>query len=134
MPKYPFLSEEWMNEARTIREEYAAGASVAHSVRMNLNITDVPGRTEMVKAHLDTSSGEVRMELGHIENPEVTVTLDEATAKAIFIEGNSQAGMQAFMSGKIKVQGDLTRLLVMQQAAPDSTALEVQQRLKDITC
>ena len=33
--------------------------------------------------------------------------------------GNPQAGMQAFMAGKIKVQGDMTKLMAMQQGAPD---------------
>ena len=67
---------------------------------------------------MDTSSGEMEMDTGHIEDPDVTVTLDYATAKAIFVEGNPQAGMQAFMSGKIKVAGDMTKLMAMGNAAP----------------
>ena len=32
----------------------------------------------------------------------------------MFIEGNQQAAMQAFMSGQIKVEGDMTKLMAMQ--------------------
>ena len=62
------------------------------------------------------------MDLGELENPDLTVTVDYATAKAIFVEQNPQAGMQAFMAGKIKVQGDMTKLMAMQQSAPGSGA------------
>jgi len=41
--------------------------------------------------------------------------------------------MQAFMAGKIKVQGDMTKLMAMQQTAPDPGAVELAQKIKDMT-
>jgi putative sterol carrier protein len=73
------------------------------------------------------------MDLGHIEGEDLTVTVDFATAKAIFIEGNPQAGMQAFMAGKIKVQGDMTKLMAMQSGAVDPAAAEVAAKIAEIT-
>ena len=41
--QYPFLSDEWLEAAKKIREENAgASAPPAHAVRMNQVITDVP--------------------------------------------------------------------------------------------
>jgi hypothetical protein len=132
--KHPFLSDEWLAEAKNIREEFKGKTPpVAHTVKMNQIITDVPFGDGTVEAHMDTSSGELEMDLGHVETPDVTVTLDYATAKAIFVEGNPQAGMQAFMAGKIKVQGDMTKLMAMQSGAPDPSAQEVAKRIADIT-
>jgi putative sterol carrier protein len=134
MARYPFLSDEWMTEAKKIREEFRGqGAPSAHTVRMNQIITDVPFGTGTLDAHMDTSSGEMEMDLGHIDNPDVTVTLDYATAKAIFVEGNPQAGMQAFMAGKVKVSGDMTKMMAMQSGAPDPAAQSVAARIADIT-
>ncbi len=135
MPTYPFLSDEWIEAARAIREDYRAQAPpVTTAIRMNQVITDVPFGTGTLEAHLDTSSGELEMELGHLDKADTTVTLDYATARAIFVEGDQQAAMQAFMSGKIKVQGDMTKLMAMQQqGSPDPAALEVVVRIKDIT-
>ena len=134
MPTYPFLSDEWMEEAKKIREEYRGKAQPpAHKMKMNQIITDVPFGEGTMNAHMDTSSGELEMDMGHIDDPEVTVTLDYATAKAIFVDGNPQAGMQAFMAGKIKIQGDMTKLMAMQQGAPDPVAQEVAQKIKEIT-
>jgi putative sterol carrier protein len=132
--KYPFLSDDWMVAARKIQEEYAGkGSPTPHQVRMNLVITEAPGRDEPVEAHMDSTSGELKLEQGHLDNPDLVVTTDAATAKAIFVEGNPQAGMQAFMAGKVKVQGDMTKLMAMQTAAPDPVAVEVQQRLAAMT-
>jgi len=132
--QYPFLSDEWMEEAKKIREEYRGkGTPPAHKVKMNQVITDVPFGEGTINAHMDTSSGEMEMDMGHLDDAEVTVTVDYATAKAIFVDGNPQAGMQAFMAGKIKVQGDMTKLMAMGQAAPDPTAAEVAAKIKEIT-
>ena len=136
MAKHPFLSDEWMDEARKIREEYrgkAAAAAPHQQVKMNQVITEVPFGDGTIKAHMDSTSGEMEMDLGHLDQADLTVTLDYATAKAIFVEGNPQAGMQAFMAGKIKVEGDMTKLMAMQGGAPDPTTLEVAKRIKEIT-
>jgi putative sterol carrier protein len=132
--KHAFLSEEWMDEARKIREEYRGkGSAPAHTMKMNQIITDVPFGDGTINAHMDTSSGEMEMDMGHLDDAELTVTIDYETAKAIFVEQNPQAGMQAFMAGKIKVQGDMTKLMAMQQGAPDPTAQEVAAKIKEIT-
>ena len=134
MAKYAFLSEEWVAEAHEVREEFKGKvAPPAHKVKMNLVITEVPHGEGTINAHMDTSGDEMVMELTHIEGEDLTVTLDFATAKAIFIEGNPQAGMQAFMAGKIKVQGDMTKLMAMQSGVVDPAAAEVAAKIAEIT-
>lgn len=135
MPKYKFLSEEWIEEAKRIRSEMEGEAPApAHEVRMNQIITDVPFGDGEVQAHMDTSGGEMKMDLGHIENPDLTVTLDYDTAKALIVDNNPQAGMQAFMAGKVKVQGDMTKLMAMQQSGgSDEVAAKVAAAIQEIT-
>jgi putative sterol carrier protein len=131
---YQFLSDEWMAEARKIREEYRGRTTPpAHAIRMNQVITEVPFGDGIVNAHMDTSAGDVEMDIGHLDTAEVTVTLDYDTARAIFVDQNPQAGMQAFMAGKIKVQGDMTKLMAIQAGTPDPTAAEIANRIKAIT-
>ena len=131
---YEFLTEEWMTEAKRLRDEAGSPASPpAHVIRMNQVITGAPFQDEDIHAFMDTSDGELKMELGELENPDLTVTVDYDTAKAIFVEQNPQAGMQAFMAGKIKVQGDMTKLMAMQSASPDPVAAEIAGKIKAIT-
>lgn len=135
-PPYPFLSDEWIAEARQIRADHAGGGiAVPAVVKINQLITEVPFGEEDVKAHMDTSSGELVMELGHVDDPDVTLTLDYDTARAIFVDGTAQAAMTAFMQGKVRVEGDLAKLIAtLQQVSPTAfDASEVQRRIKAVT-
>jgi hypothetical protein len=132
--RFPFLSDEWIAEAAKIRDQYSGRIEAGEFViRINQVITDVPFGEGALDAHMDSSSGVMEVGQGHLENPDVTVTTDYETARAVFIDGDSQVAMQAFMAGKIKVQGDLAKLLVAQQSPPNPVAGEVQQRLRDLT-
>jgi SCP-2 sterol transfer family len=134
MPQFPFLSDEWVAEARNIRQEFdGKAAPVPHQMRMNLVITEVPFGDSDIDAHLDTSGGRLELETGHIDPVDLKVTLDYATAKAILVEGNPQVGMQAFMAGKVRVEGDMAKLMMLQGAPPDETSQEVAKRLREIT-
>jgi hypothetical protein len=51
-----------------------------------------------------------------------------------FVEGDQQAGMQAFMSGQIKVEGDMAVMMQMQGAGPPSPEGQaLRDRIKAIT-
>jgi hypothetical protein len=137
VPTYPFLSDEWIAEARRIREElHDESQAVDNPVRINQVITEVPFGTGEIRSHIDTTSGVLEMELGHLEIADVSMTLDYQTAKAIFVDGTREAAMQAFMAGKVRVQGDLTKLIVAMQdqnAPLTPSAGELAQRIKAIT-
>jgi hypothetical protein len=136
MPRHPFLSDEWIEEAREIRAQAAAdgtSASVPHAVRMNLVINEVPFASGSLDAHIDTTSGAVELDSGHIDPSDLKVTVDYDTARSILVDGNSQVAMQAFMTGKIKVEGDVGKLIDLQTAAPGPNAQVLAQRLRDIT-
>ena len=93
MPSYPFLSDEWMDEARKIRAEYEGKTPpIAHSVRMNLVVTAVPFSEDDILAHMDTSSGELILEVGHLTDQDLKVTVDYDTAKAILDRGQPAGG------------------------------------------
>ena len=134
--QYEFLTPEWLDAAKRLYDEMPKPTNPpAHVIRMNQVITDAPfNGGEEIKVHLDTSDGEVKMEQGHLDGPDLTVTVDWATAKAIFVEQNPQAGMQAFMAGKIKVQGDMTKMMAMQQGGPpDPNAQALAVAIKEMT-
>ena len=133
MAQYPFLSDEWVDEARKIRQEYEGRAgTMAHQMKMNLVITEVPFGDGPIDAHLDTTDGNLKLETGHIDPADLKVTLDYATAKAILVEGNPQVGMQAFMAGKVRIQGDMTKLM-MAQAGGQGGNPQLTEALQSIT-
>ena len=132
---HPFLSEAWMDAARSIRAKYADQVpEVEADLRINQVVTDVPFGDDQVTSHLDTTSGSVVMELGLLDDADVTVTTDYETAKALFVYQDPAVAMQSFMNGKIKVQGDMMKLMAMQTSLPANDFTEkIAQEIKDIT-
>ena len=134
MATYLFLSDEWLDEARSIRAEYEGRTgSIDHAVRMNLVVVEVPFGEGAVHAHVDTSTGELVLDIGHIEPVDLKITIGYDIARALIVEGNPQAGLQAFMQGKIKVEGDIAKLMALQSANPDPTAAEIAARIQAMT-
>jgi putative sterol carrier protein len=91
---------------------------------MNQVITKVPFGNGDITSHIDTSSGVLVMDLGHLDEPDLTVTTDYETAHKVFFDQDPQAGMQAFMSGRIKVEGDVSKMLMMPSVMPVSDLAE----------
>ena len=132
---HPFLSEEWITEARIIRAKYEGQVpKLPITIRMNQVITKVPFGNGDIQSHIDTSTGVLVMDLGHIDKPDLTVTTDYETAHKVFFDQDPQAGMQAFMSGRIKVEGDVSKMLMMPSVMPASDlADQVAAEIRSIT-
>ena len=132
---YPFLSQEWMTAARAIRLKYhGKTVKITQSIKMNQVVTGVPFDGGTVHSFLDTTSGEVVMNLGSLPDADVTITTDYQTARKIFLDQDPTAAMLAFMSGLIKVDGDIVKMMAMQTVIPqDDIGKEVAQEILSIT-
>ena len=131
----PFLSDTWIENARALRDEFDDQIPAPPmAVKMNVVVTDIGHRDDgQLDGHIDTSGGEVIIENGHLDKPELTVTVDYATAKAAFVTRDPQAVMQAFFAGKILVEGDVSRLMALQAEQPNEAAIEMYKRLSAMT-
>ena len=132
---HPFLSPEWIAAAKGVRTKYAdQAARVTTSIRLNGVVTDTPFGAEPLNIALDTSSGTIFLELGSLENPDLTITTDYQTAQKIFVEQDQAGAMQAFMGGRIKVQGDMMKLMALQTQMPDDEiARQISHEINDLT-
>lgn len=127
--KHPFLSDEWFAIVERLVEEHGADAGANANVLVNLTVTDTPFGEER-HMHMGTRDGVGRWGIGHADGADVTLTTDYATAKDVFVSGNPQAGMQAFMAGKVKVQGDMAKLMASQTGGGNPA---LQQAIQGIT-
>lgn len=128
---YDFLSDEWMAAAREIREKYDGELpDVTIEVRINQIITDVPFGDGVINAYIDTSNGSLDLELGELAEPDAVLMVDYATAKAMVVDRDPQVVMQSFLEGRIRVQGDMMKIMAMQATAAAHDT-EVAERLAD---
>ena len=131
---HDFLSDGWFDAVKQLRDKYADEApKMPHSIRMNQVITAAPFTDDDIKIFMDTSDGTMVMDKGELENADLTLTTDWETARKIFVEQDQAAGMQAFMSGKIKVQGDMMKMMQMNAVPPDDFAKKIANEIKDLT-
>ncbi len=132
---YTFLTDEWMEAARALREQYADRLpEVTIEVKINQVVTDVPFGDGTIHAYIDSSDGNLDLELGELDQPDVTLTTDYETAKAMVVDQDPAVVMQSFMAGKITVQGDMMKLMAMQTAVPSNEAsAELAAELRAIT-
>jgi hypothetical protein len=113
-----FLSAEWVKAVREIRDEYASHVPDVElpAVRVNLAVTGAPASVDpegVVHAHADTSAGAARglvLELGALPEPDLTLSVDYDTAYALLVDQRPNAFIAAFLTGKIKIAGDVQRL------------------------
>jgi len=116
--KHQFLSDAWFASAEQLIREHAPEAPPTNLV-MNLEVADGDNK---ILFFMGAKDGETLFGKGTAEGADLTMSTDIDTARAVFVSGDQQAGMQAFMSGKVRVQGDMTKLM-MQGASGGNTAL-----------
>jgi hypothetical protein len=130
---HAFLSDEWIEAAKAIRDKYRSEVpGNLPKVKMNQIITDVPFGDGTLHTHIDTSTGDLRIDHGHLPEASTTIVTDYATARSLLLDQDPAAAMAAFMAGKIKIQGDPTPLLAV-QVAPDEVTKQVAREILAIT-
>jgi len=125
----PFLSDAWLEDVKKIAAEAGGGGMMPPTAEINMVVTGGPEGDK----ELHVAGGQFNS--GLLESAPTKLTLPFDVAKDMFINGNQQAAMQAFMSGKIKVEGDMTKLMAMQGgASPDPAAAEaLQKKILEVT-
>jgi putative sterol carrier protein len=126
--KYPFLSDAWFDAADKIIKDNAPAAPPTTNLVMNLEVTS---GEDLIKFHMGAKDGETLFGKGERDGADITMSTDIDTAREVFVSGNPQAGMQAFMSGKIRVQGDMMKMMTAQASGGGTPDLSKQ--LQDIT-
>ena len=110
-----FLSAEWISALHEVASGDAALAD--HTANIGLVIEQrvtMGGDGAPVLFHLSFDHGEVTVAAGPATNATVTFTQTEATARAIAM--GTASAQRAFMTGELRVGGDLRALVDTQEA------------------
>ena len=126
---HDFLSDDWFAEAKKLRDaaNLPAPSGPAADMKLNIVVTGAPGGDKEVHV-LAGEFGE-----GLLSDAPTKLTVPYEVAKKTFIDNDQQAGMQAFMQGQIKVEGDMSKLMAMQTQQPSAEQAELQKKIAAIT-
>jgi hypothetical protein len=124
-----FLTDGWFDETEKIRTELDPPVpDVVKDLVINLLVKNGPDGD--IEAKLEAG----RFVKGQAADAPTKLTLQYDLARKMFIEQDQQASMQAFMSGEILVEGDMTKLMAMQAGGvPSEEAVKLQARIQEMT-
>lgn len=107
-----FLSDEWLSEVenRLNTHEGFQNAAKGQAATLQQEVNGAPDGD--VKYGFILSDGKVQLVRGQIDAPEATITQDYETAVAL--SKGELNGQAAFMSGKLKIGGNLMKMMTLQ--------------------
>ncbi len=105
MTTYTFLSEEWLDAARSVKTRHEGDPVDQEGLTVNSTITGVPFGDGTLELH--SSHGPViGWTAGHVADAEVSIRLDYATARELVLDDSPNALERALGSGDIDISGD----------------------------
>jgi putative sterol carrier protein len=109
-----FLTEEWANDVTRALNNHEGFKNAIGGADLAIQFGTEDGPDGDVDYYLNSSGGTTNVAIGSLEDPDVTVRQSYDTAVAISKgELNTQT---AFMTGKLKVSGNLAKLMMHQSA------------------
>jgi hypothetical protein len=107
---YPFLSDAWFDAVESLRDKAPAAPEEVAEIAVNMVVTGGP---EGDRA-LHFAAG--RFDRGMVDGAPTTVTVPHRVARAMLVDLDPEVAITAFMTGEIRVEGDLTKLMELQQS------------------
>lgn len=129
MNQHAFLTDEWFAAVKELVT--AAGnlevppALAALSVNV---VIEMPDGTEKPAALVD-----MVLRSGHLRSAATTMYLETPLARKLFIDGDNMAGLFAFMSGDMRVEGDVSMMGVIQGEAPSPKMRALAEKIREVT-
>jgi hypothetical protein len=131
--KHPFLSDEWFAVVEKLVEDEGSEMPGQIDMVMNVVVTETPFGDER-HLHISSRKGRGHVGIAHAPDADATVTTDYETAKGIFTSGDPYSVVLAFMNGKVRIQGDLAKVMAAQAAGgPNATNVALLEAIQGIT-
>ena len=123
-----FLSDAWFNELENLKAQ--AGSIEVPAALQGLSI-NVGVKQDGQEIPMSLHNGVLTK--GFQADAPTTMHLPADLAMRIFIDNDSSAGMQGFMSGQITVEGDMSRLMSLQMVTPSDSQKDLLAKIKAMT-
>jgi hypothetical protein len=120
-----FLTDRWFAKLEELRAEgdVEAPADLTGHV-INLTIQGGPG------GDVEASLVEGTLAPGHRAGAPVTMVLHAHLAKRMLIEEDPLAGLQGYMAGQIRLEGDATALRLLRSTSPTPSQRSLQSKIR----
>ena len=123
-----FLTDAWFDDVEKLGGE--AGElnlppALANMI-INLKVSDTD-------KDIEANFADGLLHRGLNDSATTTLLLDRSILQSIITNFDTNEIMGAFMSGKIRVEGDMSQLMAVQTARPSTEQKELYSRIKSMT-
>ncbi len=126
--RYSFLSETWFAK---VDELVAAAGDLQIPPAMKTALVNVTVTSPVGDTQIYMKNG--LFFRGHDAAAPTSLSITMELARKIFIDADAAAGVQAFLAGEMKVEGDLASLVAMQTVEPSEPQKRLTKQIAAIT-
>lgn len=122
-----FLSSEWFAEVARLNQE-AGELNLSPALATAIFNAKVTGTPDIL---LHLKEGKIGQ--GHDTAAKSTVITDSDTLQILIDSKNADAAIEAFMTGKIRIEGDMSALMALQSAKPSAEQKALYKQILAMT-
>lgn len=123
-----FLSSTWfdkLDELNANAGELNLSPTLADLViNITINHADSP-----ILLHLKSG----KLSKNHTEHAISTISIDKDTLSKVILDNDTDAAIEAFMTGKIRIDGDMAQVMALQSAKPSQEQKALYKQIKEMT-
>ncbi|MDO4442123.1 MAG: SCP2 sterol-binding domain-containing protein [Moraxella sp.] len=122
-----FLSQAWFDAVSELNNQ--AGELNLPPALQTLIINATIEQDSPTLLHLKAG----KLHQGHTADAVSTISIDKETLGNIISTGDTSLAIEAFMMGKIRIDGDMSAVMSLQSAKPSSEQKELFKKILNIT-
>lgn len=124
---FNFLTQSWFDAVARLNQEVGELNLPPNLAELTINVTVKSENPTLL--HLQ--AGKINQH--HIQNTDATIYIDQDTLNQIIHDNSVDTALEAFMTGKIFIEGDMSKVMALQSARPSQEQKALYKQIKEMT-
>jgi hypothetical protein len=124
---FNFLTQSWFDAVARLNQEVGELNLPPNLAELTINVTVKSENPTLL--HLQ--AGKINQH--HIQNADATIYIDQDTLNQIIHDNSVDTALEAFMTGKIFIEGDMSKVVALQSARPSQEQKALYKQIKEMT-
>ncbi len=124
---FNFLTQSWFDAVARLNQEVGELNLPPNLAELTINVAVKSENPTLL--HLQ--AGKINQH--HIQNADATIYIDQDTLNQIIHDNSVDTALEAFMTGKIFIEGDMSKVMALQSARPSQEQKALYKQIKEMT-
>ena len=124
---FNFLTQSWFDAVARLNQEVGELNLSPNLAELTINVTVKSENPTLL--HLQAG----KLNQHHIQNADATIYIDQDALNQIIHDNSVDTALEAFMTGKIFIEGDMSKVMALQSARPSQEQKALYKQIKEMT-